>query len=309
MDGKRETQINTNRNTMKQRILYIDNLKALSIFSVIIGHVYWFTWNHSENVWTQLISTFYMPLFFFISGAFAKDTMLLGHLGKKAKQLLLPFLTVGGLYTLLDSKWHELFFGMAHHGYWFLPTLFVLFTFFYCRCILSRLLKIKDAKSKVFCDIVYVLALFLGLKVLLHFLEQDTASLLCLNRAHSYLLPFFFGYIVFSNKPFIKELLERFSTLVYAVALPLYVGVFYLVFCAGIKVPAHSLLLSLLAIFILFVLFRSLTIRNDIIQNIVSYIGQHTLEIYVIQYFFLPHSFTPSESIVGGGKFIDYLHR
>lgn len=50
---------------MKQRILYIDNLKALAIISVIISHVFWFSFGHNENVWSRLISTYYMPLFFF----------------------------------------------------------------------------------------------------------------------------------------------------------------------------------------------------------------------------------------------------
>lgn len=292
---------------MKNRILYIDNLKALAIFCVLIGHVYWFTWNHADNVWTNLISTFYMPLFFFISGAFAKDTMALTHLGKKAKQLLLPYFTVGGLFTMLDGKWHELFFGVMHHGYWFLPTLFTLFSIFYFRCLMTRWLKIR--RKKMLYDIVYVTISFCVLKYVVAHIEQDVASLFCLNKAQQYLLSFFGGYIVFSNKTLAKSILNRWSVdVIYALSVPLFVGIFYVVFYLNIKIPAYSILLSFLAIFILFVLFRTYKVPKGKIQNAISYVGQHTLEIYVLQYFFLPISFIPTEVISGGGKFFGNMY-
>lgn len=288
---------------MRNRILYIDNLKALAIFSVIIGHVYWFTWGHCDNVWTRLIATFYMPLFFFISGAFAKDTMQLKHLWRKVKQLLLPFFTVGGLYTLLDGNWHELFFGMAHHGYWFLPTLFILFATFYLYCLLIRLFKREKNSKRLFFCLAHV-AIFYGLlKFAVAHMEQDIASLFCLNKASQYLLSFYGGYIVFSNKAYVKNVLERFGTIVYAVAITMYVAIFYMVNFKNFNVSSHALLLSFLAIFILFTIFRNLSILNERVQNAISYVGQHTLEIYVLQYFFLPLPFIPADYI-SGGKFI-----
>ena len=275
---------------MKQRILYIDNLKALAIISVIISHVFWFSFGHNENVWSRLISTYYMPLFFFISGAFAKDSMTLRHLGMKTKQLLLPFLTVGSLYTMLNSNWHELFYGMAHNGYWFLPTLLVLFVCFYLRCTLFQSVKILNCSLKVCFDIVYVIVLYGVLKVLLGFIDQDIASLLYLNRTHSYLLPFFCGFIIFNNKVHIKSLLNLIMPVLYAVCLPLYIILFYMVYYTGLQFPSSSYVLSFLSIFILFVYFRTLKINNSKIQNTISFIGRHTLEIYVIQYFYLPLS-------------------
>lgn len=285
---------------MKQRILYFDNLKALAIVSVIINHVFWFSFEHNENVWSRLISTYYMPLFFFISGAFAKDSMTLRHVAKKAKQLLLPFLTVGGLYTMLDSNWHELFFGMAHHGYWFLPTLFVIFICFYLRCFLLQIIRIQKCRLKVYFDICYTIILYGGLKVLLHFMDLDISSLLFLNKSHSYLLPFFSGFIVFNYKYYVKTLLNRSVSVLYAISIPLYFILFYLEFYKGLRFPFSSYLLSFLVLFILFVVFRNIKISNLKIQNAISYVGQHTLEIYVIQYFFLPLSQKPSLFLMGG---------
>ena len=53
---------------MKQRIIYIDNLKALAIFTVVIGHVFYFTWNqYCNSIWNHLIVAYNMPLFFFLT--------------------------------------------------------------------------------------------------------------------------------------------------------------------------------------------------------------------------------------------------
>ena len=89
---------------MKQRIVYIDNLKALAIFTVVIGHVFYFTWNkYNDNVWNNFISVYNMPLFFFLSGMFAKEGLSLKHIGRKAKQLLIPTATIGGTYAYFNN--------------------------------------------------------------------------------------------------------------------------------------------------------------------------------------------------------------
>ena len=37
-------------------------------------------------------------------------------------------------------------------------------------------------------------------------------------------------------------------------------------------------------------------------QKICSYVGTHSLEIYVLQYFFLPTTYSLGNSVMGGGK-------
>lgn len=287
---------------MKSRILYIDNLKALAIFSVIVQHVYWFTWNQStDNVWCHLIDTYFMPLFFFISGAFAKDTMTFKHVVRKAKQLLLPFSVVGGIYTLMNGQWQDLIFGTSHNGYWFLPVLFVMFVLFYTKCALGRGLKILNGKYKVFYDIVCITALWVLLKVIVSKLNPEMSSVLYLDRTHQHILSFFVGYLVFSNKVWVKKVLDKNMPAIYAVVLFLFVTLFSAIYYSDISIPDFSRhFLSLMALFILFVVFRSVKVTNEKVQETLSYIGQHTLEIYVLQYFFLPLSYTPSESFSGG---------
>lgn len=73
-------RIINNTKEMKQRIIYIDNLKALAFFTVVIGHVFYFTWNqYCNSIWNHLIVAYNMPLFFFLSGMFAKEGMSLAN--------------------------------------------------------------------------------------------------------------------------------------------------------------------------------------------------------------------------------------
>ena len=56
---------------MKQRIDYIDRMKGMAIFLVVMGHVYGMVFNQSEDVTYKWISSFHMPLFMFLSGLVA----------------------------------------------------------------------------------------------------------------------------------------------------------------------------------------------------------------------------------------------
>lgn len=63
---------------------YIDTVKAVGIFLVILGH--------HETVFTQWIFSFHMPLFFFLSGIFHKNySSYKVFLEKKIKSLIIPY--------------------------------------------------------------------------------------------------------------------------------------------------------------------------------------------------------------------------
>lgn len=48
---------------MKQRIDYIDRMKGMAIFLVVMGHVYGMAFAQSDDVAYRVISSFHMPLF------------------------------------------------------------------------------------------------------------------------------------------------------------------------------------------------------------------------------------------------------
>lgn len=75
---------------MKQRIDYIDRMKGMAIFLVVMGHVYGMVFNQGEDITYKWISSFHMPLFMFLSGLVACSGVVapywgFGKLGKKLK--------------------------------------------------------------------------------------------------------------------------------------------------------------------------------------------------------------------------------
>ena len=80
-----------------KRIRFIDNAKSIGLILVVLGHSVLAT-----NIVTlhQVIYSFHMPLFFFISGLLHKDFALsLGGIRLKASKLLLPFYFTALLYA------------------------------------------------------------------------------------------------------------------------------------------------------------------------------------------------------------------
>lgn len=117
---------------MANRLFYLDNLKGILIILVILGHAIQFTVPDYENPFAfRLIYSFYMPLFFFISGYLAnRGCFKQGVIGKRALQLLVPFITWAFLYPPLKSGTLDIDGSIdtllyPDKGLWFLYNLFV----------------------------------------------------------------------------------------------------------------------------------------------------------------------------------------
>ena len=74
---------------MQNRIVYIDALRGFAILLVIVGHLIQFNYSSGiENPIFNIIYSFHMPLFFFISGyvhSFSKKYTPLSFIKKKSK--------------------------------------------------------------------------------------------------------------------------------------------------------------------------------------------------------------------------------
>ena len=80
------------------RIVWIDNVKAIGIFLVVLGHLF-----IKEGWVMSFIYSFHMPLFFFVSGILFKNNMPFGVLVKKnVKRLLIPYVS---FYALSYIWW------------------------------------------------------------------------------------------------------------------------------------------------------------------------------------------------------------
>lgn len=77
---------------MKQRIEWLDNLRAVAIFFVVLGHTIGL-----PGYVEKLVFSFHMPIFFWISGLFAKESIrhesLSGFISKRWRKRLIPYLS------------------------------------------------------------------------------------------------------------------------------------------------------------------------------------------------------------------------
>lgn len=141
---------------IKEKDYSIDNLRALAILIVVLGHsiiLYshnWNLYNTSNNVefldaLKLLINLIQMPLFFSISGYLYfyshKHTNFVKLLVKKSKRLLIPYCMIAIFwmipikkmlgYSGFDNKTFIDIFINENGHLWFLPCLFLIFCFSY----------------------------------------------------------------------------------------------------------------------------------------------------------------------------------
>ncbi|MFI1771043.1 acyltransferase family protein [Thalassobellus citreus] len=85
----------------QERIHFIDIAKGLGIWLVIIGHL------NTNEFLHNMIYSFHMPFFFFLSGYLNKESTKIGSLiGKKGRTLLIPYLFFGllSIFIMLFFK-------------------------------------------------------------------------------------------------------------------------------------------------------------------------------------------------------------
>lgn len=154
---------------MKQRILYIDELKGFAIFLVVVGHVFQFSFGSKDcgyvSVWLDFISSFHMPLFAFLSGLFIKEITSWSQLRKLLERFGIPMLVVGCLYALWRGKGlAEFFFNEFKFGYWYFLFLFTAYILVTLLEKVIRLVKIKNQRGTfiAIASLMYMAILFVG---------------------------------------------------------------------------------------------------------------------------------------------------
>jgi fucose 4-O-acetylase-like acetyltransferase len=90
----------TQQNSASIRVSWIDTLRTISIFSIVLVHT-----GRISNVFIPYVISFYMPVFFFISGLFLKESIckqaFIDFAKTRCRRLLIPYLTFGVISYLL----------------------------------------------------------------------------------------------------------------------------------------------------------------------------------------------------------------
>lgn len=133
---------------MEHRINYIDRAKGCTIFCVVMGHVYHISLRNYYGFFVEMIYSFHMFLFFFLSGLVSVRGISFpywsyGKLMSKIYGLIVPMLLFGFFYVFLENVhdfrieyiWNKFLLNTLKHGYWYLFVLSI----FYLSLVLYRI--------------------------------------------------------------------------------------------------------------------------------------------------------------------------
>lgn len=291
---------------MKQRLLALDAIKGLAIMLVVMGHVCYFgIFNESlqgASYLFNIISAIHISFFIIVAGYFAQRVLTYfcdwgRYLQDKVIRLIVPAV----LWWLFFTFWKS---GSAHLGglykfeYWFTVHLFLYFLIFACqRWLVDKFLSLLSRSSSNMLRFIMHITMMLGIYGVLRYAGvyspiqlPEVVRFLALRA--SCLYPFFvIGFLI---KHF--DLISYLRTHIAGVVafLGCIVGLVFIRLNTE-EVPYlmyglwHPYRLLALSSFVLIVYALSyLTEKDNFIARALIFLGQWSLPIYLVHYFFIP---------------------
>lgn len=181
------------------RIEHIDIARGIAIILVVLGHCC----PSADIDLNRVILSFHMPLFFFLSGVFAKSETaktIMGGAFLKAKKLLIPQVTLSvtiimlkGAIWLSEGKSLSDFNFLACFGFWFLPVLFLCSI---CYMAVSAIIDLHKTRFKV---VTMIIAMSLSVILILNHVTSEITPVDWLIKS-AVALPFYFGGSFFKER-------------------------------------------------------------------------------------------------------------
>lgn len=259
---------------------------------VVFSHIY----IPNRSIINQLFINFRMPLFFFISGLLSLRLMqewsseeLRRRVATKARTLLLPILLFGTLYALCRGfSIEEFIFHERKLGYWFTLVLFEMLGIYY-------LLRYVVARSKRGISLTRAVTWLFVAAVGLSFLWSEPwlkgmlPTALSISSLLRYMPFFALGLVAGCHREGFDRVVDRRATYIGAIVLFGLLSWARMAVDGGIEVVL-CLLVGFAGIVMLYGTFRRLREKLEdgtLVGRSMQYVGQHTLEVYVIHYFLL----------------------
>lgn len=283
---------------MSGRIKYIDALRGLAMLMVVMVHVEGFSVFIEEfhmSFFRRICEALMLPLFFFISGYLSKP--ISGkRLLMKCTQLLVPSIILGLLYSCYIHKDPVSFIrNIYKYGYWFTLTLVEMLV------TINLITKLNRKNQYSGFIILFIAALLYLIKILFNNIRalDCIGDIFCMHQFFIYFHYFAVGYVLSNNKTFLSKLLSTQPVITLAIS----------IFCFSIFVRftytdeqlATNVLLKMYrfvqdpvlgytGIIVLFKMFhdKQSLLSDGLVGRVLQCIGRHTLEIYLLHYFFLP---------------------
>ncbi len=260
---------------MNKRIYKYDNIKAILIFLVVLGHLL-ISFTHdtcnTAKILTAFIYSFHMPLFFIISGYFSKR-----DINKEAIiKLILIFLIMNisfSIYDYLLSGTFELF--KLKYASWYILLLLIYRLLLRIKIIKNIILN----KSKEFILLLFFISIFIPI------IHTD----LFILRIFENFIYFIFGYLLLNNKNINIKInkVNSYLLLFLLLFINLYIGIYNMnnigFFMGSSYINKIDLLVKAVLIISnlsIFMLLQSIIINREL--PIITNIGKNSLIIYML---------------------------
>lgn len=287
-----------------KRIEYIDALRGFTMILVVMGHTRTICMNANNDFFSflELFFQFRMPLFFFISGfvfysakrVWNWDDFIVFMKKKIPVQIITPALFFISYCVVKQIDISYALLSTNKVGYWFTTTLFEFFLFYIFFFRIIEKISNKTLKIIIWVSIGVVFYVTTAAPVLnrLGIIEHPMVWLFDVVKLN-YFLYFILGTLV-------KQYYTKFCNLLDGRNLVL--GCLFLYFGLNVlnNVCVNNLfrfisffvcsICGLVLIFTLFRKYEGTFTKDKKLGRMLQYIGRHTLDIYLLHYFFLPQN-------------------
>jgi len=260
---------------MKKRLYEFDNLKAILIFSVVLGHLlisFTYSTCNTAKILTSFIYSFHMPLFLIISGYFSKKEITRSSIIK----LLLVFIIMSISFVFYDYFTSGLFnlFSIKYASWYILLLLLY-------RLLISNKSIQKIIKNKT----IEIVLLSFFISIFIPILHTDIFIL----RFFEFFIYFLLGYIISNNKKIDIQLNKYYLYffIVFFILINLYISLsyynnigFFFGYSYSQKEDMLAKALVTISNIIIFILSKKIITNKEI--PMITSIGKNSLYIYML---------------------------
>ena len=278
-----------------KRIEYMDALRGLAIFLMVMGHVLaWIYTDYKQAFESNLycgflwkfIYSFHMPLFVFVSGYFfvlkfngniSKESAI--FICKKFVALLIPFVTMGFLLRVVRDNGVE---------YWFLRSLFELFVLCLPLYLLSNFitgkLKYINKTGGLLIDFLLFALGFAVFFVVFGSLNPELKTIFD-TESLKRLYPYFIFGLLLRKYDLLQKIISK--NIVYSLSLIIFLTLFFVSTFGYLNGFGFLLTVTIgfPAIFVLYYFFKN-SLNEGRSFKVFSLLGKRSIEIYLIHFFF-----------------------
>lgn len=275
---------------MNDRIDFVDAMKGITIFLVVVGHAFQgmvsmlkaTQYGDYSSVWyaTEVIYSFHMPLFFLIAGLFVRKNNRLSVIFfiKKLKRIAVPYFVWGGIMAIImqiASNYTNGGLGLKN----FLLSPFIPFSQYWFLYVLFFIQLAYGIFSK-FASNEYSRLIFLIVSILLITIHNFVPDVWIFKQFSAYSFYFALGMYAL---PYLKKIYSkvRFNSIIMLLLLLIWLILALLkLYYFSMENYLLNIILAVIGIIVFSVLGLWLTQTRLYMKNIVEFWGMKSMEIY-----------------------------